>query len=59
MTAMEQKALDILQMIVDRAARIEQMPSTELFVQKVPAALITSARAALGSIAIERQSANG
>lgn len=54
MTDHEKAALETLRLIVERAARMEQMPSTELFVQKVPAALITKARAILGSIEVER-----
>lgn len=55
MTENEKQAIALLQLITDRAFRVEQMPSTELFVQKVPAALITKARAVLGSIQLERE----
>lgn len=44
----EDQLYTMLMKIVNRAARAEKMPSTEIMVQKVPAALIDEARALLG-----------
>lgn len=46
-TDSEQQLADLLQRIVSRALRPEQMPSTHHMVQRVPAGLIVEARALL------------